>query len=47
MREAMTVIYFEDGATYTDEDVRSKDHKSCWGLKHGEVIDTQFTPKLL
>lgn len=47
MREAMTVIYFEDGATFTDEDARSKDHKSCVGLKAGEVIDTRFTPKLI
>lgn len=47
MREAMTIIYFEDGARYTAEDERSKDHDSCEGLKHGEVIDTKFTPKLI
>lgn len=47
MREAMTVIYFEDGATFTSEDNRSKDHKSCWGLEHGEIIDTQYTPKII
>ncbi|MBU2491423.1 MAG: phytanoyl-CoA dioxygenase family protein [Bacteroidetes bacterium] len=47
MREAMTVIYFEDGAVYSDEDARSKDHKSCWGLKPGDIIDTQYTPKLI
>lgn len=47
MREAMTIIYFEDGAEYTDEDSRSKDHKSCRGLKSGEKINTKYTPKLI
>lgn len=47
MREAMTVIYFEEGATYSDKDERSKNHKSCVGLKSGDVIDTQYTPKII
>lgn len=47
MREAMTIIYFEDGAKYNSEDERSKDHDSCEGLKHGDLIDTKFTPRLI
>lgn len=47
MREAMTIIYFEDGAKYNSEDERSKDHDSCKGLKHGDLIDTKFTPRLI
>jgi len=47
MREAMTIIYFEDGVKYTSEDNRSKNHDSCVGLNHGDVIDTKFTPRLI
>ena len=47
MRQAMTVIYFEDGVKFTAEDKRNKEHKSCWELNDGDIIDTQYTPKLI
>jgi len=46
-REAMTVIYFEDGATYDDTDERNKTHKSAVGTIPGQPVRTQYTPKLI
>jgi len=43
LREGMTIIYFADGCTYTDEDKRNATHKSCSGLKDGDVISTIYT----
>jgi ectoine hydroxylase-related dioxygenase (phytanoyl-CoA dioxygenase family) len=47
IREAMTIIYFEDGTPYTDEDQRNREHKSAVGTTSGAAIDTQYTPKLI
>lgn len=47
MREGMTVIYSADGNTFDSTDERNATHKSCIGLKHGDRIDTQYTPILI
>jgi ectoine hydroxylase-related dioxygenase (phytanoyl-CoA dioxygenase family) len=47
MREGMTIIYSADGNTFDSTDERNATHKSCIGLKHGERIDTQYTPILI
>lgn len=46
MREGMTVIYISDGNRFDATDERNATHKSCNGLKDGEVIDTIYTPRL-
>ena len=46
MREGMTIIYVKDGCTFDSSDERNTTHKSCSGLKHGEIINTKFTPLL-
>ncbi|MBL1215655.1 MAG: phytanoyl-CoA dioxygenase family protein [Ignavibacteriae bacterium] len=46
MREGMTIIYLKDGSTFDASDERNTAHKSCSGLKHGEIIKTEFTPLL-
>lgn len=47
IRKAMTIIYFEDGAAYTDEDDRNKEHKSAAGTISGHPLDTKYTPRLI
>jgi len=47
VREAMTIIYFEDGAPYTVEDERNKEHKWAVGTIPGKPVETKFTPKLI
>jgi hypothetical protein len=47
MREGMTVIYLADGNKFDSGDERNAAHKSCEGLKHGEIIKTKYTPKLI
>jgi ectoine hydroxylase-related dioxygenase (phytanoyl-CoA dioxygenase family) len=47
MREGMTVIYLADGNTFDASDPRNATHKSCIGLKDGDKINTQYTPKLI
>ena len=47
MREAMTIIYMEDGTRFSAEDPRNATHKSCEGLVDGAVIDTRYTPVLI
>jgi len=47
MREGMTVIYLTDGATFNSSDERNATHKSCIGLKDGDKIATQYTPRLI
>jgi ectoine hydroxylase-related dioxygenase (phytanoyl-CoA dioxygenase family) len=47
MREAMTVIYISDGNRFDASDDRNATHKSCIGLKDGEIINTIYTPKLV
>ena len=46
-REGMTIIYFADGCTFTDQDTRNSTHKSCIGLNNGDVIDTIYTPIII
>ncbi len=46
MREGMTVIYIADGMRFDASDSRNNTHTSCKGLKHGDVINTKFTPLL-
>jgi len=47
MREAMTIIYFEDGTRFDASDARNATHKSCDGLTNGEKIETRYTPVLI
>jgi ectoine hydroxylase-related dioxygenase (phytanoyl-CoA dioxygenase family) len=47
MREAMTIIYMEDGTKFDASDPRNATHKSCEGLKDGELIATRYTPVLI
>jgi ectoine hydroxylase-related dioxygenase (phytanoyl-CoA dioxygenase family) len=47
IREAMTIIYIGDGTRFDASDPRNTTHTSCKGLKHGEVIDTLYTPRLI
>lgn len=47
MRKGMTVIYINDKNKFDSSDERNATHISCEGLKHGEVIDTKYTPKLI
>lgn len=47
IREGMTVIYIDDGNKFDDSDERNRTHKSCIGLNHGQIINTQYTPKLI
>jgi hypothetical protein len=47
MREGMTVIYIADGNKFDSSDERNATHKSCEGLKHNDVINTKYTPKLI
>jgi len=47
IREAMTIIYIEDGTRFDTSDPRNAIHKSCHGLKDGEIIDTNYTPRLI
>ena len=47
MREGMTMIYVNDGNRFDASDARNATHKSCNGLKDGDVIDTIYTPKLV
>ena len=46
-REGMTVIYISDGNKFTSSDERNATHKSCSGLKDGEIIDTVYTPVII
>lgn len=45
-RKGMTVIYIAGGNKFDATDVRNATHKSCSGLVHGNIIDTEFTPIL-
>jgi ectoine hydroxylase-related dioxygenase (phytanoyl-CoA dioxygenase family) len=47
IREGMTIIYSADGNTFNASDVRNATHKSSYGLKDGNKIDTQYTPVLI
>ena len=47
LREAMTITYIEDGARFDATDPRSAGHISCKGLKHGQIVDTRYTPRLI
>ncbi len=47
MREAMTIIYIEDGTRFDASDPRNATHKSCEGLTDGQIIDTHYTPVLI
>jgi ectoine hydroxylase-related dioxygenase (phytanoyl-CoA dioxygenase family) len=47
LRKGMTIIYVSDGNTFNDSDERNATHTSCIGLKHGEIIDTQYTPIII
>ncbi len=47
MREAMTIIYFEDGIRFDASDARNATHKSCAGLSDGDKIETRYTPVLI
>ncbi len=47
LREAMTVIYFEDGARFDATDPRSAGHTSCQGLQDGQIVNTKYTPRLI
>ena len=47
MREGMTVIYFADGNRFDSTDARNATHKSCSELKHGDLINTIYTPLLV
>ncbi len=40
----MTIIYFNNGNTFDANDERNAVHTSCLGLKHGEMINTKYTP---
>ena len=45
--EGMTIIYIKDFSRFDNSDERNSTHKSCEGLKNGETINTQYTPKLI
>ncbi|MBD3224142.1 MAG: phytanoyl-CoA dioxygenase family protein [Caldithrix sp.] len=45
-REGMTVIYIADGVKFDATDDRNATHTSCNGLEDGQIIDTQYTPRL-
>jgi ectoine hydroxylase-related dioxygenase (phytanoyl-CoA dioxygenase family) len=47
MREGMTVIYIADGNRFDSSDERNSTHKSCEGLKDNDIINTNYTPKLI
>ncbi len=47
LREAMTITYIEDGTRFDATDPRSSGHISCKGLKHGQIVDTRYTPRLI
>jgi hypothetical protein len=47
MREAMTVIYIENGTRFDTSDARNATHTSCKGLKDGDIINTKYTPILI
>ncbi len=47
MREAMTIIYIADGNKFNANDPRNATHKSCDGLKHNDIINTRYTPRLI
>ncbi len=47
MREGMTTIYIADGLRFDATDDRNNTHTSCSGLKHGDLIDTNYTPILI
>ncbi|MCK5033562.1 MAG: phytanoyl-CoA dioxygenase family protein [Calditrichia bacterium] len=47
LRKGMTVIYISDGSTFDSSDKRNATHTSCEGLKHGEIIDTKYTPIII
>lgn len=47
LRKGMTAIYISDGNTFDSGDERNATHTSCEGLKHGEIIDTRYTPIII
>ena len=47
MRKGMTIIYLNDGNKFDASDKRNSTHKSCDGLKSGQIINTIYTPKLI
>ena len=47
LRKGMTVIYFNDSNTFDARDARNSIHTSCIGLKHGETINTKYTPLIV
>jgi ectoine hydroxylase-related dioxygenase (phytanoyl-CoA dioxygenase family) len=47
LRKGMTVIYFNDGNTFSAKDERNSTHTSCIGLKDGEIVDTKYTPLIV
>lgn len=47
LRKGMTIIYVSDGNTFDTDDERNSTHTSCVGLKHGDIIDTRYTPIII
>jgi ectoine hydroxylase-related dioxygenase (phytanoyl-CoA dioxygenase family) len=47
IRQAMTVIYIEDGTKFDATDQRNRTHTSCEGLSDGDLINTKYTPLLV
>ena len=47
LRKGMTVIYVSDGNRFDASDERNAAHTSCQGLKHGDVINTKYTPIII
>jgi ectoine hydroxylase-related dioxygenase (phytanoyl-CoA dioxygenase family) len=47
LRKGMTVIYVSESNTFDASDKRNAIPTSCAGLKHGEIIDTKYTPLII